>query len=98
MAGTGFNLVELVTNTGPIKKFVSEMFPPDLSVATLGATGTGILETFQMSFLGALIGAIVALPLAATGTQAVPTIGASPRRARRAGGPLPPRALHPERL
>ena len=77
VAGTGFNLVELVTNTGPIKKFVSEMFPPDLSVATLGATGTGILETFQMSFLGALIGAIVALPLAATGTQAVPTIGAS---------------------
>ena len=77
VAGTGFNIVELVTNTGPIEKFVSEMFPPDLSIATLGATGTGILETFQMSFLGALIGAIVALPLAATGTQAVPTIGAS---------------------
>ena len=77
VAGTGFNLVELVTNTGPIEKFVSEMFPPDLSAATLGATGTGILETFQMSFLGALIGAIVALPLAAIGTQAVPTIGAS---------------------
>lgn len=77
VAGTGFNIVELVTNTGPIEKFVSEMFPPDLSVATLGATGTGILETFQMSFLGALIGAIVALPLAATGTQAVPTVGAS---------------------
>ncbi len=77
VAGTGFNLVELVTNTGPIEKFVSEMFPPDLSAATLGATGTGILETFQMSFLGALIGAIVALPLAATGTQAVPTVGAS---------------------
>ncbi len=77
VAGTGFNIVELVTNTGPIEKFVSEMFPPDLSVATLGATGTGILETFQMSFLGALIGAIVALPLAATGTQAVSTVGAS---------------------
>ena len=77
VAGTGFNIVELVTNTGPIEKFVSEMFPPDLSVATLGATGAGILETFQMSFLGALIGAIVALPLAATGTQAVPTVGAS---------------------
>ena len=77
VAGTGFNIVELVTNTGLIEKFVSEMFPPDLSVATLGATGTGILETFQMSFLGALIGAIIALPLAATGTQAVPTVGAS---------------------
>lgn len=77
VTGTGFNVVELVANTGPIEKFVSEMFPPDLSAATLAATGTGILETFQMSFLGAVIGAVVALPLAAAGAQAAPTVGVS---------------------
>jgi phosphonate transport system permease protein len=75
--GTGFNIVELVTNTGPVEKFVSEMFPPDLSAATLGAAGIGILETFQMSFLGALFGALVAFPLAALGTQEASTVGAS---------------------
>jgi phosphonate transport system permease protein len=76
-AGTGFDLVELVTNTRPIEKLVSEMFPPDLSAKTLQTTGKGILETFQMSFLGALIGAIVASPLAALATGEAPTVGAS---------------------
>ncbi len=75
--GVGFDLVELFSNAGPVERFVSEMFPPDFSIATLQATGTGILETFQMSFLGALIGAIAAFPLAALGTQQAPTTGAS---------------------
>ncbi len=69
VAGTEFDLVKLLTNTGPIERFVSEMFPPDISAATLRATFTGILETFQMSFLGALLGAGVAFPLAALGTS-----------------------------
>jgi phosphonate transport system permease protein len=77
VAGTEFDLVKLLTNTGPIERFVSEMFPPDISSATLRATFTGILETFQMSFLGALLGAGVAFPLAALGTQEPPTVGAS---------------------
>ncbi len=75
--GVGFNLVELFSNAGPVERFVSEMFPPDLSLATLRSTGVGILETFQMSFLGALIGASVAFPLAALGTQQSATTGAS---------------------
>src|SRR5215217_3451753 len=75
--GTKFDLVELLTSTRPVEKFVSGMFPPDLSATTLRTTFTGILETFQMSFLGALIGAIAALPLAALGTMEAPTIGAS---------------------
>jgi phosphonate transport system permease protein len=75
--GTGFNPVDLFTSAGPIERFVSEMFPPDLSAVTLGAAATGILETFQMSFLGALLGAIVAFPLAALGVQDDPTVGAS---------------------
>lgn len=75
--GTGFDLVELLTGVGPAERFVSEMFPPDLSAATLQATATGIVETFQMSFLGALLGALVALPLAAIGTEAAPTVGAT---------------------
>jgi phosphonate transport system permease protein len=77
VAGTEFDLLKLLTNTAPIERFVSGMFPPDLSAATLQTAGTGILETFQMSFLGALVGAIVASPLAALGTQEAPTVGAS---------------------
>ena len=77
VAGTEFDLVKLLTNTAPIERFVSGMFPPDLSLATLQTAGMGILETFQMSFLGALIGAIAAFPLAALGTQESPTVGAS---------------------
>jgi ABC-type phosphate/phosphonate transport system permease subunit len=33
--GVGFDLVELVGGTGPLEKFISEMFPPDLSARTL---------------------------------------------------------------
>ena len=76
-AGTDFDIVELLQGTGAAERFVSEMFPPDLSAATLGATGTGILETFQMSFLGALLGAVVAFPLSALGTQETAPVGAS---------------------
>jgi len=77
VVGVEFDLVKLLTNARPIERFVSEMFPPDLSAATLRATGTGILESFQMSLLGALVGAVVAFPLAALGTQEPPTVGAS---------------------
>src|SRR5215203_1266664 len=75
--GEGYDPVEHVGGTGPIEKFISEMFPPDLSARTLQTTGKGILETFQMSFLGTLIGAIVAFPLAALATGEVATTGAS---------------------
>ncbi len=77
VAGTEFDLVELLASTRPVEKFVSGMFPPDLSATTLRQTVIGVAETFQMSFLGALIGAIAAFPLAALGTQEVPTISAS---------------------
>jgi phosphonate transport system permease protein len=77
VAGTDFNIVELLRGTGPAERFVSEMFPPDLSAATLQATGTGIVETFQMSFLGALLGAVMAFPLSVLGTQEIATAGAS---------------------
>ena len=77
VASTGFNLLELATSAGPIERFVSEMFPPDLSARTLQTTGKGILETFQMSFLGALIGAVLAFPLAALATAESSTAGAS---------------------
>ena len=77
VAGTEFDLVDLLTSTGPVERFLSGMFPPDLSAVTLRQMASGILETFQMSFLGALIGAIVAFPLAAAGTQEIATIGAT---------------------
>ncbi len=75
--GTEFDIVELLSSTGPIERFISGMFPPDLSIRTLQTTARGIMETFQMSFLGALIGAVVAFPLAALGTAEVSTAGAS---------------------
>lgn len=75
--GVGFDLVDLLTSTEPAARFVSGMFPPDLSVATLRTTAQGVLETFQMSFLGALIGAVAAFPLAALGTRGIETVGAS---------------------
>jgi phosphonate transport system permease protein len=76
--GTEFDLVKLFTSTTPIERFVSGMFPPDLSATTLRTTAAGVLETFQMSFLGALIGAVMAFPLAALATSEEPTVGASP--------------------
>src|SRR5829696_2660542 len=77
IAGTKFDLIELLTSSGPIERFVSGMFPPDVSAKTLQTTAEGVLETFQMSFLGTLIGAIVAFPLAALATGEVATTGAS---------------------
>src|SRR5919199_1312934 len=76
-AGVGFDLVGLLSGTGPIERFASGMFPPDLSTKTLQTTAKGVLETFQMSFLGALIGAVIAFPLAALATAEAPTAGAS---------------------
>ena len=76
-AGVGFDLVELVSSTGPIEKFVSGMLPPDLSARTLATTARGVIETFQMSFLGALIGAVIAFPLAAFATAEEATTGTS---------------------
>ena len=67
--GTEFDLVELFSSTRPMERFVSGMFPPDFSAVTLRQTGTGLVETFQMSFLGALLGAEIALPLSALTTQ-----------------------------
>jgi phosphonate transport system permease protein len=77
VAGTKFDLIELLTSSGPVERFVFGMFPPDLSAVTLRTTAVGILETFQMSFLGALIGAVAAFPLAAFATGETPTVGAS---------------------
>src|SRR5215210_100932 len=77
VAGTGFDLLKLATSAGPIERFISEMFPPDLSTRTLQTTGKSLLETFQMSFLGALIGAVLAFPLAALATAESSTAGAS---------------------
>jgi phosphonate transport system permease protein len=75
--GTEFDLIKLFSSTQPMERFVSGMFPPDFSATTLQQTGTGLLETFQMSLLGALIGAAAAFPLSALATQEPPTAGAS---------------------
>lgn len=77
--GIGFDPVALLTGGGAMERFVSEMFPPDFSAQTLRATGTGLLQTFQMSFLGAVAGAVVALPLAALGMRSPENAGLSRR-------------------
>ena len=96
--GVGFDLVELLRGTGPIERFVSGMFPPDLSAATLRATLVGLLETFQMSLLGVLLGALIAFPLGALGTAGGAGRGRLARRGAGAGRPLPPLAPRPERF
>ena len=75
--GTDFDIVGLLQGSGPVERFVSEMFPPDLSAATLKTTGMGVIETLQMSYLGALLGALLACPLAALSTRGVSTVEAS---------------------
>ena len=75
--GTDFDIVGLLQGSGPVESFVSEMFPPDLSAATLKTTVMGVIETLQMSYLGALLGALVACPLAALSTRGVSTVEAS---------------------
>ncbi len=66
--GVGFDLGELLAGAGPIERFVEQMLPPDLSAATLASTARGILQTFEMSLLGAMLGAAVALPLGLAAT------------------------------
>ena len=67
--GVGFDLGELLAGAGPIERFVEQMFPPDLSSATLRATARAVLQTFEMSLLGAILGAAVALPLGLVATS-----------------------------
>ena len=66
--GVGFDLAELLAGAGPVERFVEQMLPPDVSSATLRSTARGILQTFQMSLLGAVLGAAVALPLGLAAT------------------------------
>jgi phosphonate ABC transporter permease subunit PhnE len=77
--GTDFDPIALVQGAGPIERFVSQMFPPDLSASTLDVTVSRLLETLQMSLLGALVGAVVAAPLAMLGTAEAATVGSSRR-------------------
>jgi phosphonate ABC transporter permease subunit PhnE len=77
--GTDFDPIALVQGMGPIERFVSQMFPPDLSAPTLDVTVSRLLETLQMSLLGALVGAVLAAPLAMLGTAEAATVGSSRR-------------------
>ncbi len=77
--GTEFDLIELFAGAGPIERFASGMFPPDLSAATLRSTGRGIFETFQMSLLGAVLGIVAAFPLALIATGEAATTRAALR-------------------
>lgn len=77
--GTEFNPAALFANTQPVQNFISGMFPPEVATATLRTALQGVVETFQMSLLGAIIGAVVALPLAALGVRGIPTAGLSRR-------------------
>ena len=52
---------------------------PDLSSATLRSTARGVVQTFEMSLLGAALGAVVALPLGFLATADGPEAG-GPRR------------------
>lgn len=44
--------------------FLGDLTPPDTRAGTLAALGTALLETLQMAYVGTLLGAAAALPLA----------------------------------
>lgn len=48
---------------GQIVTYLTRLFPPDTSAATLRAAGWGTVETFAISFMGSVLSVALALPL-----------------------------------
>lgn len=60
--GVGASPGELIDGLPQMARLVGEMFPPDLS--RLEALGASLLTTFQMAFVGTVLGVILSVPLA----------------------------------
>ena len=69
--GAEFSASGLANGLPAMGRILAEMVPP--STARLPQVGAALLETFQMAFLGTLVGAALSVPLAALAAR-----GASP--------------------
>jgi phosphonate transport system permease protein len=64
---TGVSLGEFIQGFPQMGRLVGEMLPP--STARLGAVGTALLETFQMAFVGTVVGVLISVPIAVLATR-----------------------------
>jgi phosphonate transport system permease protein len=56
---------------GQIAAYVTKLFPPDLSAATLRDAAAGAVETFAISLVGSVLSVGVAFPLALAATRTI---------------------------
>jgi len=64
---TGVSLAEFIQGFPQMGRLVGEMLPP--STARLGAVGKALLETFQMAFVGTVVGVLISVPIAVLATR-----------------------------
>ncbi|OGB50138.1 MAG: phosphonate ABC transporter, permease protein PhnE [Burkholderiales bacterium RIFOXYD2_FULL_59_8] len=64
---TGVSLSEFIQGFPQMGRLVGEMLPP--STARLGAVGKALLETFQMAFVGTVVGVLISVPIAVLATR-----------------------------
>lgn len=64
---TGVSVGGFLEGLPQIARLVGEMLPP--STARLEAVGMALLETFQMAFVGTVVGVIVSVPIAVLATR-----------------------------
>ncbi len=65
--GTGVSIGDLLSGGPQMVRLVGEMLPP--STARLDAVGRALLETFQMAFVGTVVGVLISVPLAVLATR-----------------------------
>ena len=64
---TGVSLSEFIQGFPQMGRLVGEMLPP--SAARLDAVGKALLETFQMAFVGTVVGVLISVPIAVLATR-----------------------------
>jgi len=67
LSGTGASISDFVSGLPQIARLVGEMLPP--STARLGPVSWALLETFQMAFVGTVIGVLLSVPIAVLATR-----------------------------
>ena len=63
---TGVSISDLIGGVPQMGRLIGEMLPP--STARLEAVGWALLETFQMAFVGTVVGVILSVPIAVLAT------------------------------
>lgn len=64
---TGVSLTEFIQGFPQMGRLIGEMLPP--STARLEAVGKALLETFQMAFVGTVVGVLISVPVAVLATR-----------------------------